>query len=296
MNALIDRLTSGDVLVADGAMGTMLFERGLAVGKCPESVNLENPEILEEIARLYLEAGSDIIQTNTFGGSPFKLAQYSLDDKTKEINAAAVRAVRNAVDGKVYVSASCGPCGAILKPYGDADADDVQAGFKRQIRALVAEGIDMLCVETMIDLAEAKLAIAAAKSISSSLPIAATMTFDPTPHGFFTIMGTSVEQAADGLAEAGADVVGSNCGNGIENMIGIAREFRSHTALPIIIQSNAGMPEMTNGKLVYSETPEFMADKCKELLDIGVAIIGGCCGTTPEHIAAIRRVVDASRA
>jgi 5-methyltetrahydrofolate--homocysteine methyltransferase len=293
MLKLLDRLNAGEVLVADGAIGTMLFERGLKAGDCPENVVLENPEILEEIAWLYLEAGADIIQTNTFGGSPLKLAQYMLDDKTEEINIAAVKAVRRAVGDKAYVSASCGPCGAILKPYGDAEPDDVRAGFERQIEALVSEGIDMICIETMIDLREATIAVKAAKSISPSTPVAATMTFDPTPRGFFTIMGVSIEQAAAGLAEAGADIVGSNCGNGIENMIKIAEEFRKHTALPIIIQSNAGLPETRGDRLIYSETPEYVAERCKDLLAIGVNIIGGCCGTTPAHVAAIKQIVDA---
>ncbi|HUU45301.1 MAG TPA: homocysteine S-methyltransferase family protein, partial [Acidobacteriota bacterium] len=281
-----ERLQSREVLVADGAMGTMLFERGLTPGECPERVNLERPEILEEIAHLYLDAGSDIVLTNTFGGSPLKLAQYGLDDRTEDINAAAVRAVRKAVGDRAYVAASCGPCGRLLMPYGDVEPEEVAAGFERQVRALVAAGIDMLCVETMTDLAEAKLAVRAAKSVAPSLPVTATMTFDPTPRGFFTIMGNSIAQAAEGLAEAGADIIGSNCGNGIEKMVEIAAEFRKCTSLPLIIQSNAGLPEMRDGRPTYPETPEFFARGCRRLLDIGVSIVGGCCGTTPEHIAA----------
>ncbi len=292
MSDLLDRLGNAEILVADGAMGTMLFERGLKSGGCPESMNLDHPEVLEEIARLYHTAGSDIIQTNTFGGSPLKLAQYKLGNRTEEINVAAVRAVRQAVGTSAIVSASCGPCGAILKPYGDTEPEDVLAGFQRQLRALIAEGVDMVCVETMIDLTEAVLAIEAARSISSTIPIAATMTFDLTQRGFFTVMGVTIEQAACGLADAGANIVGSNCGNGIVNMIRIAEEFRKHTSLPIIIQSNAGLPETVGDKLVYSETPEYMAGKCRDLLAAGVNIIGGCCGTTPEHISAIRQVVD----
>jgi 5-methyltetrahydrofolate--homocysteine methyltransferase len=153
----------------------------------------------------------------------------------------------------------------------------------------------MICVETMTDLAEATLAVKAAREVAPSLPICATMTFDVTPGGFFTIMGVTVEQAAKGLAEAGADVVGSNCGNGIDNMVKIAEEFKKHTSLPVIIQSNAGLPEIKGDKIVYAETPEYMAEACKELLTLGVSIIGGCCGTTPEHIAAIRKVVDAHK-
>ncbi len=292
MRALLDRIKENDVLVADGATGTMLFGRGLKAGECPERMNLERPEILEEIARLYLEAGADIIHTNTFGGSPLKLSQYSLDAKTEEININAVRAARKAVGERAYVSASCGPCGQLLKPYGDVSPESVSAGFERQLCAVVTEGIDLICIETMTDLAEAKLAIEAAKSISPMTPVCATMTFDPTPKGFFTIMGVSIQRAAKGLADAGADIIGSNCGNGINDMIKIAAEFRKHTTLPLIIQSNAGLPVMRDDLPIYPETPQYMAENCRKLLECGVNIIGGCCGTTPAHIAAIRNVVN----
>jgi 5-methyltetrahydrofolate--homocysteine methyltransferase len=293
MRKLLDRLTEGEVLVGDGAMGTMLLQRGLKVGDCPERMNLDRPEILEEIAKLYLEAGADIIQTNTFGASPLKLSQYSIRDRTEEINAEAVRAVRKVIKDRAYLSASCGPCGRLLKPYGDISPREVAEAFRRQMKALVLEGVDMICIETMTDLEEARLAIEASKSVSPFTPVCATMTFDPTPNGFFTIMGISVERAAKGLANAGANIVGSNCGNGIENMIKIAAEFRKHTTLPLVIQSNAGLPEMKGEGLVYPETPEFFAEGAEKLLECGVNIIGGCCGTTPDHIAAVRKVVDA---
>jgi 5-methyltetrahydrofolate--homocysteine methyltransferase len=167
--------------------------------------------------------------------------------------------------------------------------------FTRQVRALADAGVDLFCVETMTDLNEATIAVAACKTVSPAIPVCATMTFDATPRGFFTIMGVSVEQAVRGLTEAGADVIGSNCGNGIEKMIDIAREFKTHTSLPLIIQSNAGLPAIANGKVVYSETPDFMAEKCRELIEIGVSVIGGCCGTTPAHIAAIRQVTNSLR-
>jgi 5-methyltetrahydrofolate--homocysteine methyltransferase len=150
----------------------------------------------------------------------------------------------------------------------------------------------MLCIETMTDLAEATLAIEGARSVSGEIPIAATMTFDPTPNGFFTIMGTTIEQAVRGLADAGANVIGSNCGNGIDKMVEIAEEMRRHTTLPLMIQSNAGVPELAGDEVIYPETPEQMAAGCSQLLDLGVSIVGGCCGTTAEHIAAIREMVD----
>ena len=288
----LDRINDGEVLVGDGAMGTMLMREGLKAGECPELINLERPQVLEKIARLYHEAGADIIQTNTFGGSPFKLMQYSLEDRSDEINTAAVNAARRGAGDRAYISASCGPCGRLLKPYGDTDPEDIYEGFEKQLRAQVDAGVDMICIETMTDLREATLAVKAAKSVSQSIPVAATMTFDLTPNGFFTIMGTGIEQAATGLADAGADIIGSNCGNGIENMIKIAEEFKKKTSLPVMIQSNAGLPVMKGEDTVYPETPEFMAEGCEKLLKIGVNIIGGCCGTAPDHIAAFRKVID----
>ena len=288
MKPFLERVRTGPVLVADGAMGSFLMARGLKPGDAPESFNLERQEVLREVASLYFEAGAEVVQTNTFGGSPLKLASYGLDDRTEEIAAAAVEAVRSVVGDDAYVSGSCGPTGGMLKPYGDVEPAEVREGFRRQTGALVSAGVDVLCIETMTDLNEAVLAIEATRSVSADIPIMATMTFDPTPRGFFTIMGIDVPAAAAGLLEAGADLVGSNCGNGIENMVKIAREFRARTDAPLLIQSNAGLPEMIDGSVVYTETPEFMAEKARELLDIGVDVIGGCCGTTPEHIRALR--------
>jgi 5-methyltetrahydrofolate--homocysteine methyltransferase len=291
---LAERLAAGDVLVGDGAMGTMLFQRDLAPGDPPESVTLSRPRILEEIARLYLDAGADLVETNTFGGSPLRLALHGLDAQTEAVNRDAVRAARRAVGDRAYVVGSCGPSGRLLEPYGDTSPDAMAESFRRQMAALIGAGVDAVCVETMTDLAEAEVAIRAAKAVSPTTPVLATMTFDPTPRGYHTVMGVSVEAAARGLAAAGADAVGSNCGNGIEHMVAIAREFRRHTTLPLVIQANAGLPRSAHGKTVYDETPEFMADKARELLAIGVGVIGGCCGTTPAHIAALRAMVDAA--
>jgi 5-methyltetrahydrofolate--homocysteine methyltransferase len=287
----MDRLAAGEVLVGDGAVGTLLMARGLETGACPESWNLTQPEVQLEIAREYLEAGAMLVQTNTFGGSPLKLSQYGLADRTEEINEAAVRSVQAAVRDRAYVCGSCGPCGKTLQPYGEADPEEVAVGFARQLAALIRAGVDVICVETMTDLREAGLAIKAAKSLAPEVPVLATMTFDETPRGFFTVMGVDVPAAVRGLREAGADVVGSNCGNGCRNMVKIAREFREQSDLPLIIQSNAGLPELVGGEVVYPETPEFMAACAKEMVSAGVGIVGGCCGTTPAHIAAIRKAI-----
>jgi 5-methyltetrahydrofolate--homocysteine methyltransferase len=289
---LLARLVAGDRLVGDGAMGTMLFQRGLEPGRPPESITLSRPAVLEEIARLYLDAGSDILQTNTFGGSPLKLALHGLEAETEAINREAVRAVRRVAGDRGYVVASVGPSGRLLEPYGDVSAAAVYDSFRRQLAALCAAGVDGVIVETMTDLAEAQLAVRAAKDVSPGIPVLATMTFDATPRGFFTIMGVSVAAAAAGLLEAGADAVGSNCGSGIEQMVAIAREFRRHTAAPLVIQANAGLPRSVDGRTVYDETPAFFAEQARGLAEPGVSVIGGCCGTTPDHIAALRAMVD----
>jgi len=287
-----ERLAEGTVLLFDGAIGTMLFQRGLAPGQPPESVTLERPAVLEEIASLYLDAGADILTTNTFGASPLRLALHGLDAHTEAVNREAVLATRRVAGDRAYVAGSCGPCGRLLEPYGDVSPGEVSAGFGRQAGALIDAGVDCVLVETMTDLTEATLAVRAAREISTHLPVLATMTFDPTPRGYFTVMGVSVAAAAAGLEEAGASAVGSNCGNGIVHMIEIAKAFRAATTLPIVIQPNAGLPRTTDTGTVYDETPAFMAGKAAILLDLGVAVIGGCCGTTPEHIRALRAAVD----
>jgi 5-methyltetrahydrofolate--homocysteine methyltransferase len=292
MKPILRRLENGEILVADGAMGTMLFQKGLRPGDCPESLNLIKPEILEEIALLYFNAGADIIQTNTFGASPLKLSEYGLESKTEEIIEKAVFSVKKVVSGQAYISGSCGPSGKILKPYGDTEPEDMYHSFKRQMEALISTGVDIVCVETMTDLQEAILAVKAVKSVSPQTPVMATMTFDSTPKGFYTIMGVSINEAVDGLQKTGADIIGSNCGNGIENMIKIAHEFKRIATVPVIIQSNAGQPEIRGDKLLYLEKPEFFAEKTQELINAGVSIIGGCCGTTPDYIRAIRYTVN----
>jgi 5-methyltetrahydrofolate--homocysteine methyltransferase len=291
MQPLLERLAEGPPLLADGAMGTMLVARGLRPGECPESLSLTRPELLEEIARSYFEAGAELLEANTFGASPLKLAAYHLAPQMTEINRRAVRAVRNVVDDRAYVAACVGPSGRLLKPYGDADPVEVSESYRAQMRCLIDAGVDAICIETMTDLHEAQIAAQAAKEASPVIPVTATMTFDPTPRGFFTIMGVTIPQAAEGLRRAGADLVGSNCGNGIENMVRIAAEFRGCTAAPLIIQPNAGLPRMKAGQPTYPESPAFMAEHARALLRLGVAVIGGCCGTTPAHIRALRSML-----
>ncbi|HTY60618.1 MAG TPA: homocysteine S-methyltransferase family protein [Acidobacteriota bacterium] len=295
MEDLLGRLKRGEVIVGDGALGTMLMQRGLKIGEPPESYNLSRPEVLEEIASQYLDAGAEIVTTNTFGASPLRLQQFSLDQDTEAINRAAVEAVRRAVGDKAYVSGDVGPSAKMLKPLGNAEPDEISASLRRQVRALLAAGIDIVCIETVMDLNEAVLAIKAARSLDSKIPIMATVTFGRTPQGYFTLMGCSVEDAVGALEGAGANIIGSNCGEGAAQMVEIAREFRRHAHAPVAIQSNAGLPVKAEAGLVYPETPDFVAAKASEMLDLGVQIVGGCCGTTPEHIRAIRKIVDDRR-
>jgi 5-methyltetrahydrofolate--homocysteine methyltransferase len=270
MKKFLERINNNELLIADGAIGTMLISKGLKPGDCPEEMNLSNSNALEEIAMEYLNVGAEILQTNTFGGSPLKLVDYALDNKTEEINKAAINSVKKIAAGKAYVSASCGPSGKILKPYGDLEPEKLSESFERQMAVL--KDADIICIETMTDLEEIAIAIKAAKKAAGSIPIMATLTFDNTPRGFFTVMGVTIEAACKRLENEGVDLIGSNCGNGIENMIKIAKEFKKHTKLPLIIQS-------------------FMAEKAKVLRDIGVSVIGGCCGTTPKHIEYIKNII-----
>jgi 5-methyltetrahydrofolate--homocysteine methyltransferase len=286
------RLAEGKALVSDGAMGTMLMQAGLKPGECPEMMNLDHPEVITEVAKRYREAGADIVQTNTFGGSSLKLATYGLQDKTESINRNAIRLARQGAGDEVYVAASCGPTGGLLQPYGDLQPEQIADAFERQIKALVAEGVDIIFIETMTDLNEARIALQQAKRLSPETPVAVTMTFDATPSGFRTIMGTAIEEAVHVLVDEGANILGSNCGIGSETMVEVAREFRKHTDCPLLIQPNAGLPELVGDTVQYPESPEYMAGQCRNLLEVGVSIVGGCCGTTPEHIAAIRQTVD----
>jgi 5-methyltetrahydrofolate--homocysteine methyltransferase len=293
MESILERLKRGDRIVSDGAFGTMLMHRGLEPGDLPETINLAAPQVLEEISVLYIEAGAEIINTNTFGASSLRLSHFNLDGETEKINRAAVESARRAAGDRAYVSGSVGPSARMLKPFGDTDPEEIYASFRDQIKVLISCGVDMICIETMTDVAEAELAVRAVRDLSGLIPVLATVTFGKSKKGFRTIMGTDIPGAAGRLEAAGADVIGSNCGNGSGDMIEIAREFTRCSRTPIMIQSNAGLPVQSGETLVYPETPDFLAEKAMEMLKLGVRIIGGCCGTTPDHIRAIRRTVDA---
>ena len=292
MVSILARLAQGEILVSDGAMGTFLHAQGLGPRECPESWCVTRPVVVEGVASAYLAAGADMVETNSFGGNSFRLGQYQLSDRAREFNVAAATLARKAAGATAYVAASVGPTAQFAKEEGGkASREQLRESFAEQMKALAEGGADALCIETLSSLIEATEAIRAAKEVSD-LPVFCTFTFDRKKRGFFTMMGVTPEQAARSAMEAGADVIGANCGNGIENMIEITRQMRAASSgVPILIHANAGMPVMEDGKAVFKETPAFMASRVEELIRAGANIIGGCCGTTPDHIAAIKSAV-----
>jgi 5-methyltetrahydrofolate--homocysteine methyltransferase len=284
MHSTLEILLSHGPIVTDGAWGTQLQSRGLPVGACPDAWNLSHAEAVEAVARAYVEVGSQIILSNTFGANRFILARHDLANHVAEINRAGVEISRRAAGSKAKVFASMGPCGVMLM-MGEVSEDDLKAGFTDQAQAMAAAGADGIVVETMTDPAEARLAVAAAKE--TGLPVVACMTFGSGAKKDRTMMGVTPEQAAEQLTAAGADVIGSNCGQGIAGMVDICRRLHAATDQPIWIKANAGLPEMVDGKTVYRQTPAEFASFVPELLEAGATFLGGCCGTTPEFIRAV---------
>jgi len=285
-----DNLLSKGFLIADGAWGTEMMKRGLSSGECAELWNLSRPDDVRAIARAYREAGANIILTNTFGANPIKLKRAGILHLVGEINRRGVELSRE-VAGDSLVFASIGPTGEFMRPLGTLTEDEMIACFAEQVRAFVEGGADGVIIETMSDLNEAKCAVKAVKE-NSALTIAVSMTFSRTKAGFATMMGITPEQAAVELEKTGADIVGSNCGSGIEDIIEVIRIMRSATSLPLWAKPNAGVPQLEEGRPVYKQSPEEMASFVPELIKAGANIIGGCCGTTPQHI---KLIVEKSR-
>ncbi len=280
------RLEERGVLIVDGGWGTEFVQKGLGPGEAPEGWNLNRREDVFAVAFSYVQAGADMILTNTFGGTRTKLAKSGLDSKTIEINQRGAEISKEAAGKSVLVFASVGPTGEFMVPVGTVTVEAMSRDFAEQVKALAEGGADGIVIETMIDLAEAKAALRAVKE-NVDLPVAVTMTFDKGKKGYATIMGIRPEQAVQELEKGGADIVGANCGTGFENMIEVIRVMRKATTLPIWCKPNAGLPELINGKTVYRETPVMMAPHLKALVDAGANIVGGCCGTTPTHIRAL---------
>jgi len=273
----------------DGGWGTQLQERGLEVGKHPDLWNLTHPEKVLEVAEAYVAAGSDVILTNTFGANRFTLEKHGAADKVVEINRRGVDISKQAANGKAKVFASMGPTGMMLM-MGTVSADGMHTAFREQAEAIAAAQPDGIVVETMSDVAEAAIAVKAAKT--TGLLVAVCMVFDSGKNKDRTMMGTTPEQAIQQLTDAGADILGSNCGQGIDGFIPICQRMRAVTTLPLWMKANAGLPEIVDGKTVYRQSPEVFATKTLELVAAGANFVGGCCGTSPEFVAAVRKVLS----
>ena len=284
MKPVLQELLAHAPVVTDGALGTQLMARGLMTGECPDSWNISNPAKVEEVARRYVESGSEIILTNTFRSNRVALETLGLAGKLEEINLAGVEIARRAASGSAYVFASIGPSGKMLMA-GEVSEDDLKKAFAEQVKVVVAAGVDGLAIETMTDLAEARLAIAAASE--TNLPVVASMVFDSGKAKDRTMMGSTPEQAAEELTAAGADIIGANCGLGIAGYIPVCQRLHAATDRPIWIKPNAGLPEIVEGKVVYRTTPEAFAAFVPAMIQAGASFIGGCCGTGPEFIWAI---------
>ncbi len=277
-------------LLCDGAMGSQLIAVGMTTDQCGEQWNVDEPAKIESIHQRYREAGCDLITTNTFGGTRTMLARHGLADQVDAFNRAAAQVARRAVGDDGWVLGDVGPFGDFLEPMGTTTADELKEVFGQQIAALVDGGANAIVVETMADPTELTLAVQVAKQLTD-LPIIATYSFQSSPNGSFnTMMGTTVEQAMRAAIDAGADIVGTNCGTSLslDDYRQLARQLvEAVSEVPVIVQANAGTPDAVDGQLVYPATPQEMAQLATDLLDTGVRVVGGCCGTTPEHLRAM---------
>jgi len=285
----ISKLSKTRILVSDGAWGTFLQQKGLQPGECPELWNISHRQEVLDIARSYVDAGSDMIETNSFGGSRFKLEKYGLADRAYELNKAAAEISREAAGSDRLVLGSIGPTGKMLL-MEEVTPEELYEAFREQAMALEAGGADAIVVETMTDLEEAVLAVRAACE-NTGLEVICTMTFDKLVTGEYrTMMGISPSEMITPLKEAGAAIIGANCGNGMSGMVAIVVEIRrADPEIPILVHANAGMPVYRDGSTHFPESPEETASYVHSLTGAGANIIGGCCGTTPEHIRKIRQ-------
>lgn len=290
MKGILELISEGTILLSDGAMGTEL-QKKLSTGYCAEELNVSKPEIIKAIHKSYFDAGSDIVETNSFGSNRSRLKMHGYSHCVKEFSIAAARNAKAVCPVGKFVAGSIGPIGEILEPLGELTLDEACDIFAEQAEALAEGGVDILFVETMMAIEEAEIAVKAAKE-RTNLPVSATMTFESGNAGLRTMWGVDVPTAVSRLTEAGADIIGANCGRGFEDMIAIITQMRIITSKPLLAQANAGMPELVNGKNVYKETPEIIAPKVESLIKTGANIIGGCCGTGPEHIRKMREILE----
>ncbi len=299
MPSFADIFASRPVL-ADGAMGTVLYARGVFINRCYDELNLSDPGLILSVHEEYLQAGAEILESNTFGANRFRLSRHGLGAKVAEINAAGVRIAREAVEhmkekqaGEAWVAGSVGPLGVRLEPLGKTGLEEARAAFAEQMRALAGAGADLLFIETMPALNEAREALLAARETAPDLPVAVMVTVDDEGN---CLDGSSPQQAAALLTEWGADAIGVNCSTGPSTVLTAIEAMRGATALPLIAMPNAGMPRAVEGRNIYLCSPEYMASFARKAINAGAQIVGGCCGTTPNHIRAMRsamRAIDA---
>ncbi len=291
---ILDLLAQGTVLLCDGATGTELQNRGLAQGEPPERLLLDDPDLVLSLHRDYIAAGADIIETNTFGANRGRLAHYGLQDRVTELCLKAAELARRAADEsprRVWVAGSIGPTGEILEPLGPLSTSAAYDYFAEAATALEQGGVDILFIETMMAQDEAAIAVRAARE-NTRLPVAATMSFEKGKAGLRTPWGVDPATAVRVLSEAGAHILGANCGRGFDDMVEIIAEMRPLTDRPLMAQANAGLPQWIDGRNVYPDTPESIVPDATRLLELGVNILGGCCGTGPAHIRKMRELVD----
>ena len=287
---------AGGVLLADGAMGTMLFDSGLEFGEAPERWNLEQPARIGAVHAGYLAAGSQVLLTNTFGANRFRLALHGLEDRVAELNRAGVEVLQAAIRAAgrpALVAGDIGPSGSLLTPLGDLEFGEAVAGFAEQAGALTAAGVDLIWIETMSDLDEIRAALEGVRQVAPEIAVIATMSFDT--HGR-TMMGVKPEDAVEALDSWGASAVGGNCGNGPEEVIQVVQKMRAVAPKTLLAaKGNAGMPELVKGRACYDATPDSMADYLRRAVEAGAAVIGACCGSTPEHVRAMAAALNEIR-
>ncbi|MGM0401972.1 MAG: homocysteine S-methyltransferase family protein [Chloroflexota bacterium] len=280
---ILSALDNGELIIGDGAMGTMLQAKGLPAGAPPESWNREHPEVLREIHTAYLEAGAQIATTNTFGGNRLRLRDGGLEDDLVTLNRLGVELAQEAVGDEAWVAASVGPTGKLMEPFGPLSISEAEDVYAEQIAILAEAGADLVLMETAHDIDEACCAIRAAKA-ETDLPVFATFAFNAKGR---TMMGLKPDDAAQQAEEAGADIVGANCGEGPQAIRAALEGMKDATTLPLMAQSNAGLPREESSETVWDITPEEMAEHARLFVSLGARIVGGCCGTGPEHIAHI---------
>jgi 5-methyltetrahydrofolate--homocysteine methyltransferase len=290
MHLLIEQLIKAGPVVTDGAWGTELQTRGLALGDFPDAWNLLHPDRVAEVAQAYVEAGSQIILTNTFGANRLRLESHDLAERVRDINQRGVEISSQAAGHRALVFASIGPTGKLLIT-GETTEDQLKVTFEEQATALAQAGADGLVIETMSDLTEATVAVKAAHQ--TGLPVVACMVFDSGKDKDRTAMGVTVPQCAEALTKAGADVIGANCGQGIAGFVAICQRLRAATDRPIWIKANAGLPELIDGRTIYRTSPDHFAEFIPDLLRSGANFTGGCCGTNPAFVRAVRQKLHA---